>query len=374
MNRLWFIMASAIDLMAKIAAVLEKEDDAAKFSQIAAQFRAAWQKEFVNADGTLKKPTQTGYALGLAFDIFKQEDRETAGAALVKKIADNGWHLSTGFCGVSYLAPALSSVSRTDVTYRLLEQESYPSWLYPVLQGATTNWERWNSYTIENGFGDASMNSFNHYAYGSVMECVYRNCLGIERDEAAPGYKHIILQQESGGNFTYMNGSYDSIYGTISNGCKKQENAVVYTVSVPANTTATLSLEKPAAAYYVLEGEGLASQAVGVTEYSEDGKKITLELQSGDYRFTVCNYDSSVDDLIEAIGKVTLDSEEAITKARAAYDGLTPTAKLGVKKYDALLSAEHEYALLRAKSTLEASITAAERLKNPITPQRAGRL
>ena len=85
------------DLMAKIAAVLEKEDDAAKFSQIAAQFRAAWQKEFVNADGTLKKPTQTGYALGLAFDIFKQEDRETAGAALVKKIADNGWHLSTGF-------------------------------------------------------------------------------------------------------------------------------------------------------------------------------------------------------------------------------------------------------------------------------------
>ena len=351
------------DLMAKIAAVLEKEDDAAKFSQIATQFRTAWQKEFVNADGTLKKPTQTGYALGLAFDIFKPEDRETAGAALVKKIADNGWHLSTGFCGVSYLAPALSSAGHTDTAYRLLEQESYPSWLYPVLQGATTNWERWNSYTIENGFGDASMNSFNHYAYGSVMEWVYRNCLGIERDETAPGYKHIILQPELGGNFTYMNGSYDSIYGTIFSGWEKQENAVVYTVSVPANTTATLSLEKPAAAYYVLEGDGLASQAVGVTEYTEDGEKITLELQSGDYRFTVCNYDSSVDDLIEAIGKVTLDSEESITKARAAYDGLTPTAKLGVKKYDVLLSAEREYALLCAKSTLEASVTAAEQLK-----------
>lgn len=124
------------DLMVKIAEVLGDESGVAKFTEMANNFRTAWQNKFVKADGTLTTGSQTGYALGLYFNIFKESDRNAAAAALVENIKNKGWHLTTGFCGVSYLAPALSSAGYHDVAYRLLEQETYPSWLLSGAAGS----------------------------------------------------------------------------------------------------------------------------------------------------------------------------------------------------------------------------------------------
>ncbi|MCI8497245.1 MAG: family 78 glycoside hydrolase catalytic domain, partial [Clostridiales bacterium] len=304
------------DLMANIAEVLGREEDVAKFKEMAENFRTAWQNKFVKADGTLVNGSQTGYALGLYFNIFKESDRNAAAAALVENIKNKGWHLSTGFCGVAYLAPALSSAGYHDAAYRLLEQETYPSWLYPVLQGATTVWERWNSYTLESGFGDAGMNSFNHYAYGSVMEWVFRYGVGIERDETNPGYKHIILQPTIGGSFSYMKGSYDSIYGKIQSGWTiGEDGAFTYDASVPANTTATLYLPEPAFGSAILESGNEAEDAEGVDYLGIQDGKAVFELSSGDYSFSM-----SIDPDDAVLRNVRIDTPQGVD-AKAVIKG-----------------------------------------------------
>jgi alpha-L-rhamnosidase len=108
------------------------------------------------------------------------------------------------------------------MTYTLFEQTAYPSWLYPVLQGATTMWERWNSYTIENGFGPVDMNSFNHYAYGAIGEWMFSHSLGIQHDEEHPSYKHILLQPKVGGKMTFARGYFESPYGRLPVSGKRQ--------------------------------------------------------------------------------------------------------------------------------------------------------
>ena len=138
--------------------------------------------------------------------------------------ADDGsdlvpYTLTTGFNATPNLLNALSDNGRADVAYKMLECTEYASWLYPVVQGATSIWERWNSYTVEDGFGgNNGMNSFNHYSLGAVTSWMMDSQLGIKYDEEAPGYKHFVLQPVAGGTFTYANGSFESAYGTIYSG------------------------------------------------------------------------------------------------------------------------------------------------------------
>ena len=145
----------------------------------------------------------------------------------------------------------------------------------------------YNSFTEENGFGPASMNSFNHPVFGSVVEWIYRSMLGIERDEDNPGYKHFFLQPEIGGSFTFARGSFDTSYGTIASGWEISEDGLLtYTCTVPANTTATLRLPAPASGD-VREGDGLAKNAYGVTYVGVEGESVVYELESGSYSFTL---------------------------------------------------------------------------------------
>ncbi len=275
----------ACDLMSKMSAAIGKDEDAAKFAGYAENFRNAWNNAYLKEDGSTTCNTQTSYVLGLYFNIIPENMRDASAKWLVANIEANGWRLKTGFLGVSYLNPALTDTGHNDVAYRLLEQEEYPSWLYPVLQGATTIWERWNSYTLESGFGPVGMNSFNHYSYGSIIEWVYKDLLGIERDEANPGYKHIILQPTFGGTLTYAKGSYDSVYGTIvSDWALENDSVFVYNATVPANTTATLYL--PAAeGTSITEGGVNAADAEGVTFVKMENGTAVYELESGSYCF-----------------------------------------------------------------------------------------
>ena len=201
---------------------------------------------------------------------------------LVENIKKHNYTLTTGFIGTPYLNLVLSDNGYDDVAYKLFEQTAYPSWLYPVLQGATTIWERWNSYTLVNGFGPVDMNSFNHYSYGAIEEWMIAYTLGIQRDEEQPAYKHIILQPRIGGTFSFIRGHYDSAYGRIESGWQIQKKGYIYEATIPANTTATLYLPAKSEKSVRMEKGQEGITPVGL----KDGKAV-YRLGSGSYRIYV---------------------------------------------------------------------------------------
>ena len=276
-----------MDLMAKIADLLGKPADAAEFRAWAQNYRSAWVSRFVKGNGKLTCDTQTAYLLALGFDILPEGDRQAFADTLAAKIQKNGNRLTTGFLGCPLLLPVLTRFGHTDTAFALLQQEAYPSWKYPILQGATTIWERWNSYTLADGFGDVGMNSFNHYAYGSVTEWLYDTLVGIRCDEDAPGFSHFILQPTCGGGLTRAEGSYLSIRGLIQSAWEAEDDTMTaYRCAVPANTTATLYL--PASgAQAVTEGGRPLAEAEGITVVSADGGTVELLLTGGSYDFLI---------------------------------------------------------------------------------------
>jgi alpha-L-rhamnosidase len=225
-------------LMSEMADAVGRKDDAHKYKDLADQIRATFIKEFITSDGRIKESSQTGYALAFAFDLIPSDLRAKAADAFVEEIKKKDWHLATGFIGTPRLLPALSLAGRDDVAYRLLEQEGFPGWLFQVKLGATTMWERWDGWTPDKGFQDPGMNSFNHYAFGSVGEWMYRTAGGIDTDGA--GFKKIIIAPEPGGNLTSVSAGYDSIHGKIESSWKLQEGKLTLDVTIPPNTTATI--------------------------------------------------------------------------------------------------------------------------------------
>ena len=276
----------AMDLMEKMATLIGKTEDAVWFAEEAKAYREAWNRTFVTGDGTLTCDSQTAYLLALAFDILPEDDRQTFADMLAKKISDNGDKLTTGFLGCPLLLPVLSKFGHTQTAFALLQQEDFPSWKYPILQGATTIWERWNSYTLRDGFGDAAMNSFNHYSYGSVTEWIYDTLIGIACDEDAPGFSHFILRPTCGGGLTHAEGSYLSMYGLIQSAWDADEDAMTgYRCTVPANTTATLYLPAESLDSVNENGKPL-SDAEGISVVSEKDGTVELLLVGGSYDFT----------------------------------------------------------------------------------------
>lgn len=231
-------------LMAQMAEDLGKKEDAAKYNTLFNEICANFQEKFVKADGTIAGNSQTAYCLALYFNLLTEKQRTQAANHLVERIKAKDYHLSVGFVGVPILLPTLTQIGRSDLAYRLIQNTSYPSWGYSIEQGATTIWERWNSYTKKDGFGDVGMNSFNHYAYGACSEWMFRSILGIDTD--GPGYKKIAMKPEIGAGVTWAKGHYDSIRGRIASSWSVQGDIFQWDVEIPANTTATLYLPKNA--------------------------------------------------------------------------------------------------------------------------------
>lgn len=185
--------AYVVQLMDSICCALDKPAEAAHYRQLYQNIRREFQHRYVTTDGQLKENTQTAYLLAFRFGLLPNEHRAAARDSLRRKIEQNGYRLSTGFVGTAFLCPVLSDEAMDDLAYALLLQRQNPSWLYSVDQGATTVWERWDSYTREGGFHKHpwNMNSFNHYAYGVIAEWMYAYMGGIR--PARPGFKHVIL-------------------------------------------------------------------------------------------------------------------------------------------------------------------------------------
>ena len=294
-----------LEMMSKMADVLGKADDATDFRTRQAERKLFFNKMYVSAETgkTVKSiagqdyDNQASYAIPLALGTFnpeieKRAARNLASTVTRRNIDDGGttrpeFSLMTGFIGTAWISKALSDYGYNDIAYKILQQTSYPSWLYSVDQGATTIWERLNSYTVEKGFGgNNSMNSFSHYSFGAVGAWMYNYSLGIQRDEKEPGFKHFILQPtpDPTGQMTFAKGHYDSMYGRIESGWKTSNGTVAYSLTVPANTSATLYL--PASdPTKITESGNSTSLAKGVQFLRFEHGKAVFEVKSGHYEF-----------------------------------------------------------------------------------------
>ncbi|WP_218164854.1 alpha-L-rhamnosidase [Pseudoduganella namucuonensis] len=304
-----------LQIMSRFAAVLGKAADAEAFDRLIAERKRFFSAHYIDPQSgkTVRSSfnqfpatkrsagdpidTQTSYVLPLAFDLLGDKEREAAGRHLATTVqranhAGNGtalppYSLMTGFIGTAWINQALSDSGRSDLAYRLLQQTSYPSWLYPVEQGATTVWERLDSYTATNGFGgNNTMNSFNHYSFGAVGAWMVDHSLGIARDEASPGFKHFILKPEADptGGMRHAKGHYDGMYGRIESGWKRAGDKTEYTFAIPANSSATVLIPASHAGAVLIDGK--AGDTPHVKFVKHEGGKAVFEVASGRYTFT----------------------------------------------------------------------------------------
>ena len=276
--------AHSTDLVERIARVLGKGDDAARYAEQLAKIKAAFQAEFVSGRGRVGDASQTAYVLALQFDLLPEGLRPVAAKRLAEEIRTRK-HLTTGFLGTPYLCHVLSRYGYLDEAYLLLNREEYPSWLYPVKQGATTIWERWDGQKPDGSFQDASMNSFNHYAYGAIGEWMYRVMAGIDVDEAAPGYEHILIQPRPGGGLTSVKASHETPYGKVASAWTRADGRFELLVEVPPNTRATVRLPKAQLAS-VTEGGSPLGDGNGISGRRQDGDDAVVDVGSGRYRFS----------------------------------------------------------------------------------------
>lgn len=271
-------------LLADMAAAIGEGQDAETYAALAEKSKANFARLYVKGDGSLVHESQAAYAIAIGMGLVPQDLLKAAGDRLASLVSLRGGHLSTGFLGTPWLLGALASTGHEDVAFRMLNDETYPSWGYEVAKGATTTWERWDGVRADGTLGDPRMNSYNHYAYGAVGDWMYKNIAGISALSA--GYKSFSIAPRIGGGLTNASGSFNSVYGRIESAWQVIGADVELTVSVPFNTTARVQLPaKDEGA--VTESDSRLSSAKGVKVISDPSGGVTVELGSGRYDFKI---------------------------------------------------------------------------------------
>jgi alpha-L-rhamnosidase len=266
------------------AKVLGRDEDVNKYQALLKDIKTAFLREYVTPSGKLTSNSQTAYVLALNFDMLPENLRDQAAKRLVENISSYKNHLTTGFLGTPYLCHVLSRFGYTDIAYKLLLQDTYPSWLYPVKQGATTIWERWDGIKPDGSFQAISMNSFNHYAYGAIGDWMYKSVAGINYDARDAGYKKIIIAPKPGGDFTNASAKLESLYGTIQSSWKLEGEKMSIDVIIPANTNATIVLPSSAKSTIVVNNSDPNALAY-LKKRTDDAKNQVFEAGSGTYHF-----------------------------------------------------------------------------------------
>ncbi|MDP4259516.1 MAG: family 78 glycoside hydrolase catalytic domain [Bacteroidota bacterium] len=285
--------ARSTQLLINAAGVLGKKEDSVAYAQLLQRIKEAYLREYMTPNGRLVSGTQTAYVLALQFDMLPDAMRAQAAERLAENIRSYDYHLTTGFLGTPYLCHVLSRYGYYDIAFRLLMQDSYPSWLYPVKMGATTIWERWDGIRPDSSFQTPGMNSFNHYAYGAIGDWMYRVVAGIDTYEDGPGYKHCRVWPHAGGGLSKVGAALQTGYGPLSSSWQVTDEGFVLDVDIPANTRSTVYLPvgeqinaADAAARISESGQALGSAkdiGIGAVEKGYIG----LELGSGTYHFEV---------------------------------------------------------------------------------------
>lgn len=287
-------LAVSAKMMSEMATATGRDDEAAKYRQQFDRTKAAFAGKYLREDGSVNVNTQSAQALALYADLIPEEMREATGRHLAMMLEENGNHMATGFLGTRPLLPMLSDSGQHDLATFLLQSREFPSWGYEIRNGATTIWERWDSYTKEDAFGrhNAAMNSFSHYAFGAVCEWMFHTLAGIQSD--GPGYKKIIIRPtppSPGSNsmhapIDWVRTSYDSIRGTIRSDWKLLGDRFHLNVTIPANTTATVYLPTNDAAS-ITEGGTTIDGHANIQIIGQQDNHSLLSVPSGSYEF-VC--------------------------------------------------------------------------------------
>jgi alpha-L-rhamnosidase len=268
----WALIAN---MMSQMAHAVGKDADAKRYDDVLQNIRTAFQKAYIKEDGTVGTGTQTSYVVALYTKLAPAVLEPALVDKLVKDIEAHNWHLSTGFLGTPFLLFTLADHGRSDVAYRLLLNDTYPSWGYMLSKGATTWWERWNGDT-----GDPAMNSYNHYAFGSVIAWVYRYAAGIDTTLDSPGFKEIVIHPHLDARMTSARAEYDSIYGKIiSDWTGSSTGPFSLKVTIPANTSAKVFLP-------VVAGAKATEDGKPVETHPENGSDV-IQIGSGSYNFEV---------------------------------------------------------------------------------------
>lgn len=274
--------AHSTQLLINAAQVLGKTDDVVLYNQKLAKIKAAFLNEYVTPSGRLVSGTQTAMVLALNFDMLPEHLRTVTAERLVENIKSYGMHLSTGFLGTPYLTDVLTRFGKTDVAYKLLLQETFPSWLYPVKMGATTIWERWGGIRPDSTFEPASMNSFNHYAYGAIGDWMYRRMAGIDNEASSVAYKKIKIQPYLGEGFSHAGATLKTYYGLVSNSWKIEGAKLQMTTEIPVNTTAIIYL--PTTNMIRVNGKPIV-ESMGLKYLRTENSSTVFEAGSGKYLF-----------------------------------------------------------------------------------------
>ncbi|WP_049827437.1 family 78 glycoside hydrolase catalytic domain [Paenibacillus maysiensis] len=244
--------AYSTSLLIETAKILGKNEDAEKYQQLYERIITDFRAEYITQKGRLVSETQTGCILALHFDLAEEKDRPRILKSLVENLKRHDNHLVTGFLGTPYLCQTLSENGYHQLAGEVFLKEDFPSWLYTVNMGATTMWERWNSINPDGNFDESGMNSFNHYAYGSIGDWMYQNLAGIRLIE--PAYKRFMIKPELIGGISWVEASFKSAYGRIKSKWSFEKNIFSMDVEVPVNTEAEIWLihsDKP-----ILVGSG----------------------------------------------------------------------------------------------------------------------
>lgn len=266
----------------KTAELMGNEEDVQEYTQLYEKIKTAFQNEFLTPNGRLSSDTQTAYLLALRFDLLPRDMRQKASENLVRAVNERG-HLTTGFLGTPHLNHVLSEFGHDETAYSLLMREDYPSWLYPVTKGATTIWERWDGIKPDGSFQDKGMNSYNHYAYGAIGEWLFKETAGINNE--LPGYKRIVLEPSPGGGLSYARAFQKTIHGMVSSNWRFEEDNFVWTIKIPANTTAEVKLPHTEIREVTLNDKPLSKNDASRAVEQED-RGVSMELGSGEYTFS----------------------------------------------------------------------------------------
>lgn len=275
--------AHSTRLLAKAAEALGNDADAAAYHELADRIAAAFRSEYFDDEGTIAGDTQCGYVLALAYDLLDEQQQPRAAERLVADIEERGDHLSTGFVGTKDLMLALAKIGRNDVAYRLLHQDTYPSWGFSIRHGATSIWERWDGWTPDRGFQDPGMNSFAHYSFGAVYQWMVENIGGIRNGGGA--YQHVVIEPTIDDRLDWARTEYESIRGTIRSAWRKEGDWLTLKVSLPANTSGEIRLPTDDPDRVTLDGRPLGEEERAITKVVEG--RVVVTVASGAYEFGV---------------------------------------------------------------------------------------
>ncbi|MBN1908098.1 MAG: family 78 glycoside hydrolase catalytic domain [Pirellulales bacterium] len=277
--------ANSAEIVSKMAKVLGRDKEAETYGKLAKSIRKAFQKAYVKSDGRIPGDTQAGYALALRFNMVDESLRPVLMKHLLEAIRRFKGHPSTGIQTTHRLMLELTRCGQHDEAYRLATLETCPSWGYMIKMGATTIWERWDGYVAERGPQAYGMNSFNHWAFGSVGEWMWRDLAGINPDDAQPGFKHFSIRPRPVGDLRWVKARYNSIRGPIESAWRIADGRLTLRVVVPANTTATVWVPTHDASR-VTEGGHPATEAPGVQRTPGTVPDVAVfEVESGRYEF-----------------------------------------------------------------------------------------